>query len=247
MAHAHRPDALPNLPEDGASAGRPEADRDCVAVGVEAAGWLPGFTAACSIATGEGPVAAGWLRPGDLVLTRDSGLQPVVWVGRCRVPAAVVAQRPDLLPVRIAPGALARATPAAPLTVAPSHRVLVQGWALDLHLGLREALAVARDLVGRPGIARLAPDGPLDLYLVLLERHEVILADGLWVESLHPADIPAGVLSAPGAGRLRTLSEDAAASSGHAVRPVLAASETVFVADGAPGETPIRAPVRLTA
>jgi hypothetical protein len=98
MAHARRPDALSTPPEDGAFAGRPEAGQDCISVGVEAAAWLPAFTAACRIATGEGPLAAGWLRPGDLVLTRDSGLQPVVWVGRCQVPAAVVARRPDLWP-----------------------------------------------------------------------------------------------------------------------------------------------------
>jgi hypothetical protein len=238
MAHALRTDGPP---------ARPEPDPDCIAVGIEAAGWLPAFSAGSQIMTGDGPVAAGWLRPGDLALTRDSGLQPVVWVGRCHVPAAAAAARPDLWPVRLAPGAMGRASPAAPLTVAPSHRVLVRGWALDLHLGLREALAVARDLVGRPGIARVAPEGPLDLYLVLLERHEAILADGLWVESLHPGDIPADVLSAPGAGRLRTLSHEVAASCGHAVRPVLTASETVFVPDGAPEEAPMDEPARLTA
>lgn len=219
MANARHHERQPE-PADG---------KDCTRVGADAAAWLPCLSAAAEVATGEGLVPAGWLRPGDLVLTRDSGLQPILWIGRCRLTRAEALARTEAWPVHLAPGALGHGAPPAPLTVAPAHRLLVRGAELQQHLGLIEAFAAARDLAGRPGVEVVAPHGPLDLYLILLDRHEAIVAGGLWVESLHPADIPAEVLSMPGAGRLRDLAAAAAATGARATRPVLAAWETVFL------------------
>ena len=82
---------------------------------------IPCFTPGTQIltATGLRPVEA--LRPGELIQTRDNGLQPLVWVGLRRLRPAELALAPHLRPVRIAPGTLGND---AALIVSPQHGVL---------------------------------------------------------------------------------------------------------------------------
>ena len=84
------------------------------------------FARGTRIETPRGAVAVEDLRPGDLVLTRDRGAQPLRWVGSSRVDGGTLASTPRLRPIRIRAGALGRHAPAQDLLVSPQHRILVR-------------------------------------------------------------------------------------------------------------------------
>ena len=66
----------------------------------------PCFTSGALIQVGQGQRIIDDLRPGDLVQTRDNGLQPIRWIGRRHISGAVLALAPKLRPIAIrAPGA----------------------------------------------------------------------------------------------------------------------------------------------
>jgi hypothetical protein len=142
------------------------------------------FTAGTLIRTARGDVAVEALRVGDLVLTRDHGLQPLRWAGARRFGAAEIAMAPQIAPVRISAGALGPAMPAQDLVVSPQHRILVTG-GLALRLaGAAEVLIAAKHLVGLPGVA-VAPAGePVWYHHILFDRHEIVEANGAPAESL---------------------------------------------------------------
>lgn len=125
------------------------------------------FVAGTLIETADGPQRIETLRPGDMVLTRDRGFQALRWVGMRRV--AGVGKN---APVRIAAGTFGEHQA---LCLSPQHRVLL--------LAGTEVLATTKHLVNGTSI-RSAPR-PFVIYIHLLfDRHEIIYAEGLAVESL---------------------------------------------------------------
>jgi len=148
--------------------------------------FVPCFTPDTRILTAWGPRPIETLRPGDLVFTRDNGPRPIAWIGAKRIGAARLKRAPALAPVRLAPGALGQAGPDRAILVSPNHRVLTDDYRTQLYFGEDEALVAAKHLVGRPGICRWAPPGVTYLHM-MFDRHEVVLADGLWTESFQPA------------------------------------------------------------
>lgn len=154
------------------------------------------FTAGTRIMTDRGEVEVEALKPGDLVTTRDHGLQPLRWVGQRRLSHAELLAQPRLRPVRIGPGALFGAGPASPLLVSPQHRVLVEGARAELYFGETEVLVPAKHLVGLPGLSRECPAEGVTYVHILFERHEIILSNGLWTESFQPAERTVNALDA---------------------------------------------------
>jgi hypothetical protein len=138
----------------------------------------PCLTRGTPVETAKGPVPVEALLPGDLVLTHDNGLQPLLWLG-----ATTLRAQPRHAPVRIEAGALGNAVA---LSVSPQHRMLVSGWQAELLFGRPEVLVPALHLAGLPGIRREAPRR-VTYFHVLLERHEIIRTAGTWSESYHPA------------------------------------------------------------
>lgn len=138
----------------------------------------PCFTAGTLVQTPRGPVRVEALRPGDLVLTRDNGVQPLRWVGT----STRRATGPDA-PIRIAAGALGAHQM---VEFSPNHRVLYRSPAAALLFGEGEVLVKARDLVNGTTI-RPRQDGRAVTYVHLLfDRHEIVMANGLPSESYHP-------------------------------------------------------------
>ena len=158
---------------------------------------VPCFTPGTLIDTDKGPRPVESLRPGDLLLTRDNGFQPVHWTGARALTAADLHADPSLRPVHIAAGALAPGLPERDLTVSPQHRMLLAGARAELMFGDIEVLAAAVHLVGRPGIARGTP-APVTYMHIMCARHEIILAEGAWTESFQPG---ARTLSGMGAAQ----------------------------------------------
>lgn len=155
---------------------------------IEKIQYVPCFTPGTLIETRDGPIPVEALRPGQKVLTRDNGYQPLRWVGRRDLTAVDLALSPQLQPVRIARGALGNGLPEADMIVSPQHRMLLTGTRAELFFGEAEVLAAAAHMVGQPGIERLSVTR-LSYLHVMFDAHEIIRADGAWTESFQPGDL----------------------------------------------------------
>lgn len=133
------------------------------------------FASGTRIATTRGLVAVEDIRAGDLVQTRDSGPQPVIWHSMRHLPGVG-----PYAPVRIGKGIFGAGWA---LRVSPPHRILIRSQKAELLFGAPEVFVAASHLVGQPGITRPSCR-EISYHHLLLERHEVILADGVWSESL---------------------------------------------------------------
>ncbi|WP_434620068.1 Hint domain-containing protein [Tabrizicola sp. M-4] len=140
---------------------------------------IPCFTAGTPIDTPAGPVPVEALRPGDLVLTRDNGPQPLRWSAMRRLTQAELAADPRLLPVEIAAGALGNG---ARLAVSPQHAILLRD--PDGEERLIRAIHLAR-LKGGGVRQRFGCRGVTYVHL-MFDRHQVLRSGGLWSESFYP-------------------------------------------------------------
>lgn len=182
------------------------------------------------VLTADGELPVEWLSPGDLLITRDNGAQPLLAIVRQRAKAAEGAILP--MPVVLFPGdCMTSVKPWEKLRLAPGHRVLLRNGLVQLHFGLEEALARPCDLTRRRA-ARADPSmGGLTYHHLILPRHELIMAGGLWLESTCP-DMAARLGKAvPRAAAQALLSEP-----GRMVRPVLTRSEAVLLRKNLPQE-----------
>jgi hypothetical protein len=140
---------------------------------------VPCFVAGTLIDTDKGRRPVHLLEPGDLVMTRDNGVQPLRWIGRRRVAA-----RGSMAPVRIAGGTLGDHET---VMVSPQHRVLVQDVLAHLMFDEPEVLAAAKYLVNGDRI-RVVEGGEVEYVHLLFDQHEIIRANGLLSESFLPGD-----------------------------------------------------------
>ena len=147
---------------------------------------IPCFTPGTLIVTDRGDVAVEALRPGDLVMTRDNGLQPLRWIGQRRLSLADLIVQPRLRPVRIAKGALGDGLPQRDMKVSPQHRMLVEGWRAEMLFGEAEVLVAATHLTGLAGVEQVLTGGVTYVH-IMFDQHEIVLADGTWSESFQPA------------------------------------------------------------
>ena len=142
---------------------------------------IPCFTAGAMIATPEGPRAVERLRAGDRVLT-GRGPERLLWTGARKLDRAALEARPKLKPVEV-----------CGRKVSPQHCFLARAEG-------REWLVRARHLAleGCPG-ARIARGcRQVSYHHLLLPRHGLLMADGLWQESFYPGPYALSTL-APGA------------------------------------------------
>ena len=149
---------------------------------------IPCFTPGTMILTDRGQVPVEALRVGDLVMTRDNGLQPLRWVGQRRLSMAQLMADPDLQPVCIGRGALSGQGPDRDMLVSPQHRFLVEGARAEMLFGEAEVLVPAKHFLGKPGVQRVLPEAGVTYVHILFDRHEIVQSDGLWTESFQPAD-----------------------------------------------------------
>ncbi len=117
---------------------------------------------------------------GDLVVTRNGGLQPVRWVGRQSFARRQHERQHDHhqcdrrnLPVRVRAGALGAGLPVRDLLVSPGHSMRVGG-----------VLILARHLVNGVTVTQdTAPAGDIDYFQFELAAHDCLMAEGSWSES----------------------------------------------------------------
>ncbi|MEH7827382.1 Hint domain-containing protein [Gemmobacter denitrificans] len=165
---------------------------------------IPCFTAGTRIATPDGTRRVEDLQVGDLVLTADHGPQPIRWIGRRDLTAADLQAAPQLCPIRIAPGALGAGQPATELRVSPQHRMLVRSRIANRLFDSEEVLVAARHLTGLPGIGPCAAE-PVSYLHLLLDRHEILFANGAPTESLYPGPVALQALGAAAVSEILAL------------------------------------------
>lgn len=145
---------------------------------------IPCFCRGTLIATDRGEIAVEKLAVGDLVQTRDHGLQPVRWIGGRALDALDLAAAPNLRPIRIRAGALGRGLPLSDLMVSPQHRVLVRSAIAQRMFGAPEVLVAAKQLLAIAGIEQVAAEA-VEYFHILFDRHEIVLSNGAETESLY--------------------------------------------------------------
>lgn len=182
------------------------------------------FTTGTRIATPAGARPVEDLAPGDLVLTRDNGLQPIRWAGQ-----RTVAARGKFAPVRFKPGVLTGAE--RDLVVSPQHRMLFRGHRAELLFGEREVLVPAISLIDGQQVLR-DHGGTVTYHHLLFDRHEIIYANGAASESFHPGQIGLEAIDDPAREELFALFPELRSDPkgyGQAARRCLKAREAVLL------------------
>jgi hypothetical protein len=142
------------------------------------------------------------IRPGDKVLTRDSGPQSVRWTGVQTLRASGA-----FAPITIAPGTLNNTRK---LVVSPNHRLFIYQRVDALGAGRKEILVKAGLLVNGTSVTQES-GGFVDYFQILFDKHEIIYAEGIAAESLFvdtttrpvlPVEVAQRLKDAPGPHRL---------------------------------------------
>lgn len=146
------------------------------------------FTKGTKILTADGPRLVEEICEGDRLQTKDNGAQEILWVGQRRMTGARLHAMPHLRPVRIKAGALCEGEPDEDLLVSPDHRLLVKGHAARALFNTSEVLVAAKDLVNDHNVLIEHGLREVTYYHMMLERHQVVWANGVETESFHPAN-----------------------------------------------------------
>jgi hypothetical protein len=130
------------------------------------------FRAGTRILTEHGEAAVEDLRVGDRVRTVLGGAaEPITWIGRREVDCARHPKPRKVWPIRVAAGAFGPGQPHTDLFLSPDHAVYVN-----------QVLIPIRHLVNASIITQVPVDQVV-YYHIELPRHDVVLAQGLPVES----------------------------------------------------------------
>ncbi|WP_370213401.1 Hint domain-containing protein [Roseovarius sp.] len=143
------------------------------------------FTPGTMIETAEGPRAIETLRPGDLIETRDHGLQPLRLLPSRHIGAEELQQRPNLRPVRIRADSIAPGVPSRDTLVSPQHRILSQSLIARRLFGNDEVLIAAAALTKLPGIEKAEEVEEITYIHLVLDDHQIVTGDGLASESFY--------------------------------------------------------------
>lgn len=142
----------------------------------------PCFLAGTLIATPGGEVPVEHLAAGDTVLTASGRVARIVWAGCRRVAASAQQRDRTLRAVVIGPGAIGNERA---LSLSQQHRILVSGARVQLWFGIEEILVPAKALLAAGCASLLGSDTDIVYHHLLLEDHDVILANGIAAESLY--------------------------------------------------------------
>ncbi len=141
------------------------------------------FVRGTMIETERGEVAIEELQPGDRVRTLDHGYQPIRWIHNTTVPA-----QGDFAPILFRAGAIGNTRD---LWVSPQHRIMLDGWRLELLFGHDEVLVPAKSMINDTTIRR-QEGGTVDYFHMMFDTHEIVYSEGAATESFHPGEMGVG-------------------------------------------------------
>ncbi|MEE2944945.1 MAG: Hint domain-containing protein [Pseudomonadota bacterium] len=130
------------------------------------------------VITRSGAKAASDIRVGDMLLTRDNGFQPVLWMKH------VAGSDAAPMTVEIKIDAISAGIPGSCLFVSGRQAILLTCSEIMEQFGSAEILVRAGDLLHLNGIAEATDD--FEGVVLMTPRHELISVNGMWVESFAP-------------------------------------------------------------
>ena len=144
-----------------------------------------GLCAGANLRTPIGERRVEFLRKGDLVVTRDNGLQPVRLIWQRDISEAEIAADPSLAPVHLNTRAIGPMMPARPLKVGGAHRLLIPGWRLLDEEDSENCLVPARDVDG-VSLGNETEAKEATYFNIVFDAPQVFCANGMPVESFVP-------------------------------------------------------------
>lgn len=140
---------------------------------------VPCFVPGTRILTPDGPRLDEDLQVGDEVMTADNGPRGLRWIGKRRIDLRKEdAERHK--PIEIKAGVLGIGQPENPLVLSPQHNLVLRD-----QKG-HDTLVPAKSLVSHPGVRVKRGARKVEYYSLMLERHEILFAEGAPVESFYP-------------------------------------------------------------
>ena len=145
------------------------------------------FARGTLLAGPDGPVAIEDLEPGMMINTRDAGPLPVQWVGKIMLVPNTDRQRPEMgCMTRVSADSFGLNRPMPDLMLGAAAHLLQSGPAIQSYTEHSNALVAARALVDWENLIEVTPPSPVALYHLAFDRHAIVSANGLDVESCHP-------------------------------------------------------------
>ena len=151
------------------------------------------FVTGTKIKTNKGDVAVESLQPGDLVLTRDNGFQPVHRMCSADLSGRQQLDNPHLRPVMVQVGAFGEGLPKRDTMMSPNLRLTVIEPGRSVLARDNEEFVPLKHLVDNKGVQQVDTTG-VTYHHIGFSNHQVVAANGLWAESFQPSDRSLGVI-----------------------------------------------------
>ena len=138
---------------------------------------VPCFLKGTQILTPDGYRAIETLKNNDLVQSKFGGAQPIKWIFQTSYKKSNPAKSwvNDVKPVRIAKSAIRENVPSSDLHVSPQHAIFIDGTLFPTEFLVIDVTIARDDEVARDEI---------EYFHILLENHDVVVANGLECETL---------------------------------------------------------------
>ncbi|HMQ41537.1 MAG TPA: Hint domain-containing protein [Paracoccus sp. (in: a-proteobacteria)] len=143
------------------------------------------FTRGTMIMTEHGERPIETLHQGDMILTMDSGYQPIRWIGATHVSEETLRENDNLRPIRIPAGALGNNIPLHDLIVSPQHRILIRSKIARRMFNRNEVLIAAKHLLNGGAIAIANDLKSTQYFHILFDKHELVFSNNAVTESMY--------------------------------------------------------------
>ncbi|SMX47446.1 Hint domain-containing protein [Maliponia aquimaris] len=176
------------------------------------------FEQSVRVATPRGYVRVDKLEVGQTVCTWGGTKREVRWLGHKSVDGTG-----SMAPVRFAKGTIGNF---ATVKLSPQHRVLISAPEADLQFGASEVLVPAISLVDGKNVRQVQKETVTYVH-ILLDRHDILIAEGAPCESLFPGLRTRELLSAEDRAAISSVT---AGFDGAPCRPLLRRAEGALIA-----------------
>jgi len=151
------------------------------------------FVAGTRIDAAGGAVPVEKLRPGMLVATRDHGYRPLRWVGINPMGNRALLDNPHLRPVHVSADAFGAGLPGRDMMIAPNTRLPVAAEAPQFLARNREEMRAIKHFINHRSVQQVDAVGVSYVHIAF-EGHQVVAANGIWVECFDSTDFSLGCL-----------------------------------------------------
>ncbi len=148
---------------------------------------MPLFTPGTFISTPSGERLVQELGPGDVVLNKKGVAVQIRWKGAATLNSQEIYGHPHLHPVVLQRGALAPGVPARDTAVSQNLGFDASSYKMGHVMAMGAQAVAAKKLINHRGIRSVEPITITYIHFHF-DRHEMICANGAWVECFSPLD-----------------------------------------------------------